>query len=65
MKEIEAWAARDFNGVLCMYPKKPVKMSEKWSHFYNLDFFILDDRLFPEIKWTDDEPTKVKIVIDK
>ena len=40
-------------------------MSEQWSHFYNLDFLILDDILFPEVKWTDDEPTKFKLIIDK
>ena len=65
MKALKAWVARDFNGVLCMYLKKPVKMSEQWSHFYNLDFLILDDRLFPEVKWEDEEPTEVSITINK
>lgn len=64
MVEIEAWLARDYNGSIYMYINKPKKLDDTWS-LHSFCFFKLDDSLFPEVKWTDDEPTKVKLIIDK
>lgn len=36
-----------------------------WTVSRHIDFIELDNCLFPEVKWSDDEPTKVKLVIDK
>ena len=66
----EMWLARDKDDSLFLYiggiPKK--------SRLDNLliakelritDAMQLDKDLFPEVRWSDDEPTKVKLVIDK
>ena len=66
MKALKAWVARDENGMLYLYLAKPLKFETTWmTAAIGAKFIQLDDELFPEIKWTDDEPTKVKIVIDK
>ena len=65
MKEIEAWAARDENGMLCLYIEKPRKWSNQWHSDYASSMGLLGFECFPEIKWEDEEPTKVKLVIDK
>ena len=64
MKEIEAWVARDKDGGLYLYLsyRKPRKVTEQW---HASDYIRLADEMFPEVKWSDDEPTKVKLVIDK
>ena len=64
MKEIEAWLARDYNGSIYVYINKPKKLDDTWS-FNSFGFFKLEDSLFPEVKWADEEPTKVKLIIDK
>ena len=69
MKEIQAWAARDEDGKLFLYLWKPIKGIEKWIMFdtfgVSFGFARLVDECFPEVKWSDEEPTKVKITIDK
>ena len=63
MIEIEAWAARDEGGMLYLYRDKPIKDKFVW---YSPGFsLVLASASFPEIKWSDDEPTKVKITIEK
>lgn len=58
------WIARDADGRLYMYANKPIKDEEQWcSSVY--DLFPLDVTLFPEVKWSDPEPTKVQIKIIK
>ena len=64
MKTLKAWVARDENGSIYMYINKPKKLDDTW-YVNSFCFFKLDDSLFPEVKWTDDEPTKVKLIIDK
>ena len=63
---IERWLARDKDGTLCLYigEEPPKKEKLVWDAEYD-DFIELDGSLFPEVKWSDDEPTKVKLVIDK
>ena len=63
MDEIELWAARDMDGKLFLYRDKPIKDKFVW---YSPGFsLVLASASFPEIKWSDDEPTRVKITIEK
>ena len=63
---IERWVARDKDGTLCLYIREepPTKQKAVWDAAYD-DFIELDGSLFPEVQWSDEEPTKVKIVIDE
>ena len=63
----EMWLTRDENDTLTLWrikPKKHVK-SGYWNNPSDIYEAILDKRLFPEVKWSDEEPTKVKLVIEK
>lgn len=62
---IERWIARDKDGTLCLYwgENPPTKTDRLWD--YGSDYEEIDGSLFPEVKWSDEEPTKVKLVIDK
>ena len=63
MKEMELWAARDMDGKLFLYRDKPIKDKFIW---YSPGFsLVLASASFPEVKWSDDEPTKVSITIKK
>ena len=63
MNEIELWAARDMDGKLFLYKLKPLKDLTVWySHGFSL---ALGRTPFPEIKWSDEEPTRVSITIKK
>ena len=58
MKQV--WFARDKDGKLAMFNKKPFKYEEQW--IVNGLFAWLPPHFFPEIQWSDDEP--VRFVID-
>ena len=62
---IERWIARDKDGTLCLYwgENPPTKTDILWD--YNSDYEEIDGSLFQEVKWSDAEPTKVKLIIDK
>ena len=62
----EMWLARDKNNKLFLFvgPKLPEKEGEIWVAF-NAEYVELDSDLFPEVKWSDKEPTKVKLIIEK
>ena len=63
--EKEMWLARDEDESLYLYyGQKPVKGLYCW---YNgtTDYCEIKKSSFPEVQWSDDEPTKVKLVIDK
>ena len=63
MTELEAWVARDMDGKLFLYRDKPIKDKFVW---YSPGFsLVLASASFPEIKWSDDEPTRVSITIKK
>ena len=63
MNEIESWAARDMDGKIFLYRDKPIKDKFVW---YSPGFsLVLASASFPEIKWSDDEPTRVSITIKK
>ena len=65
--EIEAWLARDKNNDLWLYvcKNKPIKYDVYWSCDEDSDCMEIDGSLFQEVRWSDAEPTKVKLVIDK
>ena len=63
MNEIELLAARDNNGELYLYRYKPIKDKFVW---YSPGFsLVLASASFPEVQWSDDEPTRVSITIKK
>lgn len=63
MNEIELWATRDKDGKLFLYRLKPLKDLTVWySPVFSL---ALASASFPEVQWSDEEPTKVKITIEK
>lgn len=60
----EFYVARDRNGKLFFYNKKPYRTDYSWSDFTG-DFIRLPDDLFPEVKWEDAEPAKISLAITK
>ena len=62
----EMWLARDKNEVLFLYISiyEPKKEDECWACCGG-DCIALNGSLFPEVKWSDKEPIKVKLVIEK
>lgn len=66
MKEIQAWVARDNDGMLYLYLREPQKVAGQWTApDLHLGYIKLGDTTFPEVQWSDEEPTIVKITIDK
>ena len=63
---IERWLARDKDGTLCLHigQEPPRKQKIVWADDYD-NYIELDGSLFKEVQWSDDEPTKVRLVIDK
>lgn len=62
MKALEAWVARDENGSLYMYSAQPKKISDFW-HAAGVGYMKLDDSLFSEVKWEDEEPKEIELSI--
>ena len=66
---MEVWLARDrYNGLFLYIGAAPMRRgSNDYWYFDQLKTksVQLPDVLFPEVKWSDDEPTKVKLVIEK
>ena len=64
---VDLWVARDKNGSLGLYVgQKPFKENgDRWGLYVGDCDYGLDNSLFPEVQWSDEEPTKVKLVIDK
>lgn len=66
LKESEMWLARDADGLLCLFVGgKPNKYTYTWQNCMAKEMIRIDNSLFPEVKWSDEEPTKVKFIIDK
>ena len=62
---IEMWLVRDEDRCLYLFfGAKPYKYGNKWYSFDN-HFIMLRKRSCPEVQWTDEEPTKVKLVIER
>ena len=62
---IYMWLARDKDGGLAISENKPFKDERAGQWTVGGQYVFLPDNWFPEVKWSDDEPTKVKLVIDK
>ena len=63
----EIWLARDENNYLFLFVgDKPIKVGSFWvgtkSNYISV---LLNEEEYPEVKWSDDEPTKVKLEIVK
>lgn len=64
---MKAWIARDWSGVVYLYPLKPQRGQFRWESVAQAYQFI-DDRLLPpgiNPQWEDEEPIKVNINITK
>lgn len=58
------WIARDKDNSLYAYSNPPIKEEESWtSANVGEDYYMIDENLYPEIKWEDENPTKVKLII--
>ena len=68
-EKITAWIARDINGNLSLIPdsRAPLKKTKiEWlPRFlpYEGSYLVLDNKLFPQVKWEDKEPSKVELTI--
>ena len=60
--KIKAWVARDKDGSIYMYTDTPKKKEVFW-HAPKVGYLKLNDSLFPEVQWSDEEPTEVIITI--
>ena len=61
----EMWLARDKNDTLALYERKPLKDEYTNQWILGGRWMPAPDNWFPEVQWTDEEPTKVKLIIEK
>ena len=62
----EMWLTRDEDNTLGLsIGDKPIKEKNMWTISNNTLFIKLDSSRYPEVQWSDAEPTKVKLVVDK
>ena len=65
IKEFDAWITRDKDYTLTLFVEdKPIKTSFDWLPQGNY-FTHFKSEYFPEVKWEDKEPTKVKLTVEK
>lgn len=64
MKTLKAWVARDEDGMLYLYLSKPINFEGRWIPTSNR-FTVMNEELFPEVKWDDEEPTEVTITVKR
>lgn len=63
---MKLYLARDSSGDLYLYTDEVIKKEDCWVCSYPDDDMIeIDNKLFPDVKWEDEEPTEVKLVIKK
>ena len=62
MNELEGWLARDEDERLFLFLIEPQKAIGQWI---GSRYIRLGSAFFPEVKWSDEKPTKVKITIEK
>lgn len=58
---ISGYVARDKNGFLYLYLSKPNKEEDRWMEYRCMR---IKTSMFSFVKWTDKEPTPVKITIE-
>lgn len=62
----QMWLTRDNDKSLFLsIGDKPTKRKIDWAIPFYSDCYEIDYTLFPEVKWSDNEPTKVKLEIVK
>ena len=59
---LKAWVARDEDGSLYMYTAQPKKKRDFW-HAPEVGYVKLDDSLFPEVQWSDEEANGIELTI--
>lgn len=60
------YVARDKDGDLFLHGEKPYKYQNGWRTDIHEKMFIitwLPSSMFPEVKWEDEEPTEVELII--
>lgn len=62
-KSIRAWVAREKNGALFLFCEKPKKSKSYWTNSNTFNSLVLPKEAFPNVKWEDNEPTRVCIRI--
>ena len=62
---MKAFIARDSTGSIFLYhPNPPSKAKEIWIKATRTDTLsAINENLFPEVKWEDEEPTEINIEI--
>lgn len=66
IESVDLFLARDKNNSLFLYFDNNVpKKAENYWMCDDGDCMEIDGNLFTNVKWSDEEPTKVKLVIDK
>jgi hypothetical protein len=58
-KSIRAWVAREKNGALFLFWEKPKKCKSYWTNLNTFNSLVLPEEAFPNVKWEDNEPTRV------
>ena len=63
----EFWLTRDEDGILTLWSLKPKKDKKRgyWNNATDTYECIFNSNSFPEVQWSDNEPTKVKLIIEK
>jgi hypothetical protein len=61
-KSIRAWVARDRSGKIFLYRDKPRKDTNQWLS-PSIQLCGMPSDSFPNVKWEDNEPTRVYIRI--
>ena len=59
---MDLYLARNKNGRLHLYNHIPIKGEEEWWSYHGY-LLRLHKHQFPEIKWEDEKPTEVKLVL--
>lgn len=59
----QIWIARDKNGRLWLCRCKPVRSEFNWGGCLRDDQLEISFALFPEVKWDDKEPKRVKLIL--
>lgn len=59
---MKLYVGRDEQNTLYLYTTKPTKSLAFWCT-NSTDILKLDSNLLPEVKWEDEEPTEVELVI--
>lgn len=63
--EQEMWLARDKDETLWLFTQKPSKLKDRLAGIFGTRRGELPRTMFPEVQWSDEEPTKVKLEIVK